>query len=115
METPNTAWFRGEGGVVMEMDLPLPEAIAQRVQMGAIVRVADQDGGPYIPPDEAEEADEVPAPPTERPADSALKPAWIAWAVACGAEPETALGMTKPDLIDKYGPLTPVQTPVQED
>lgn len=106
MDTPNTAWFRGEGGTVMEMDLPLPEAIAQRVEMGAIVRVAGPDGAPYIPDDEA---DEVPAPPTERPADSALKPAWIAWAVACGANAEDAQGMTKPDLIEKYGHLTPVK------
>lgn len=100
MEAPPTAWFKGEGGVVFEMDLPLPEAIAQRVQMGAIVRVADADGAPYVP---STEDVEVPGPPTVRPADSAPKSAWVAWAVASGADPETTQGLTKTELVEKYG------------
>ena len=95
-----TAWYRGEGGSVMQMDLPLPEGIAQRVKAGAIVRVAGPDGAPYAP---AEGDAPAPAPPTTRPLDSALKADWVAWAVACGADYETVTGATRHDLIDKYG------------
>ncbi len=107
-ETPATAWFRCEGGTVLEMDLPLPEGIAQRVAAGAIVRVAAAAGRPYVAgADAIRSADPVPAPPTKRPADSAAKPAWVAWAVVCGADPETASGATKQDLIDTYGRREP--------
>lgn len=99
-----TGWFRGEGGVIFEMDLPLPEAIAQRVRQGAIQRVAGPKGGQYI----AEEDDQTPgapapAPPTSRPPQSAPKAEWVAWAVVRGADPETAPAMSKGDLIDRYG------------
>lgn len=46
-----TGWFRTESGTVMEMDLPLPEGIAQRVDKGEIVRVAGADGGEWVPPE----------------------------------------------------------------
>jgi len=112
-DTPATAWFRCEGGTVLEMDLPLPEGIAQRVERGAIVRVADAEGAPYVAGDDAIRT-AVPAPPTKRPADSAAKPAWVAWAVVCGADPETASGALKQDIIDTYGRRTtpgPVDSP----
>ncbi len=98
-----TAWFRGEGGAIFEMDLPLPEAIAARVVAGAVRRVAGPDGGEYVPDEADEPTVPVPAPPTKRPADTALKPAWVAWAVAQGADLEAAEAATKQDLIDKYG------------
>lgn len=47
-----TGWFRTESGTVMEMDLPLPEGIAQRVAKGAIVQVANADGDPLPAADE---------------------------------------------------------------
>lgn len=96
-----TGWFRGEGGVIYRMDLPLPEGIAQRVTAGAITRVAGPDGGPYDEPDEP--GPEVPTIPTTRPAVNASKAEWIGWAVANGADYEDASGMTKADLIDRYG------------
>lgn len=99
----DTAWFRGEGGAVFEMDLPLSDPIAQRVTAGAITRVAGPEGDPYEPVDGDAPVVPVPAPPTERPADTARKPDWVAWAVVRGADLETASGMTKQDLIDKYG------------
>lgn len=99
-----TAFFRGEGGVVLEMDLPLPEGIAQRVERGAIVRVANAQGDPYVA---TEGTPLVPAPPTKRPADSAPKAAWVAWAVACGADPEEASGANKGDLVERYGNAEP--------
>lgn len=100
-----TAWFRCEGGVVLEMDLPLPEGIGQRVRQGAIVRVAGPDGAPYV---EAPDEPEVPGPPTTRPAPSASKSDWVGWAVTFPDESrrlseEAALAMTKPELIDLFG------------
>ncbi len=41
-----TGLFRGEGGSVIAMDLPLPESIAERVAKGLILRV-DEDGNPW--------------------------------------------------------------------
>ncbi|MFE3197169.1 hypothetical protein [Embleya sp. NPDC059237] len=96
-----TVHLLGEGGGVWAMDLPLSEPIAERLARGHLRRV-NPDGSPWTDPDDADPA-EVPAPPTERPAPSAPKAAWVGWAVACGADPETADGMTKADLIEKYG------------
>lgn len=50
MGAPETGWYRTESGVVIEMDHPLPEAIAQRVNRGEIVRVANDKGEAYIEP-----------------------------------------------------------------
>lgn len=95
-------WFRCENGLVLEMDLPLHEGIAQRVEQGLIRRVGGPDGEPY-----EGEPDDAPAPPTKRPADSARKAEWVAWAVACGADPDRAAALPKGDLIDQYGNKTP--------
>lgn len=50
----------------------------------------------------ADESDGV-TPPAARPADSAKKPAWVAWAVAHGADAVAAEEMTQKDLIAEYG------------
>lgn len=94
-----TGFFRGSGGAVMEMDLPLPEVYADQVTRGYLKRV-NADGTPWT--GEAESAAEG-APVSERPAQSAQKADWVGWAVAQGADPEEAAGMTKADLVEKYG------------
>jgi hypothetical protein len=78
----------GEGAVI-ELALPLHEAIADRLAKGYIRRV-NPDGTPY------EEK------PVERPALTARKPEWVRYAVAQGMEPDDAEALTKQDLIDKY-------------
>lgn len=55
---PETGWFRTESGVILEMDLPLPEPIAQRVHRGEIVQVANADGDPM--PEPKPEGSELP-------------------------------------------------------
>lgn len=94
----DTIYVRGEGGGVHAMDLPLPDSIAQRMEKGALVR-CNKDGSEYT----GEAAESEPAPPSERPAQSAPKAEWIGWAVVSGADPEDAEAMTKADLIDQYG------------
>ncbi|MBP2331232.1 hypothetical protein JOF56_011617 [Kibdelosporangium banguiense] len=42
-----TIHLRGEGGYVHAFDLPLPDAIGDRVSRGEIVRV-NKDGSPYV-------------------------------------------------------------------
>lgn len=98
----------GEGGMVIAMDMPLPEHIAQRLIKGQITRV-NEDGTPYtviggVPGP----VGPVPGPPLTEPARTALKPDWVGWAVVRGAKPEEAEAMTKNDLIEKYG--TPIGT-----
>lgn len=46
-------------------------------------------------------ADDEPTEP-DPPAKSAIKPEWVAFAVARGADPEEAEAATKDDLIDTY-------------
>ncbi|MFG3050327.1 hypothetical protein ACGFZP_05135 [Kitasatospora sp. NPDC048239] len=97
-----TIHVRGEGGTVIAMDLPLPEAIAQRLAKGQLQRVTE-DGSPYTAPP----PDDVPSLPAKAPAKAAPRDAWVGWAVACGADPDQADGMTKADLVDAYAELTP--------
>lgn len=87
---------RGEGGSIFKMDLPLHETIAERLRKGVIQRV-NEDGTLH------NGDDEVPAPPTERPAVNANKAEWVAWAIVQGANPDDAEAMTKTDLVEKYG------------
>jgi hypothetical protein len=94
----DTIHVRGEGGMVIAMDLPLPGHIEQRLTRGQIRRV-NEDGTPYTEPADGT----VAAPPSERPPQSAAKELWVGWAVTCGALPDDAEAMTKGDLIDKYG------------
>lgn len=106
-----TIYVRGEGGGIHAMDLPLPEPIAERLRKGMLQRV-NEDGSPYVEPvdEEPTGAGKVPDPGTQapglpltEPSKTANKPDWVGWAVVKGATPEEADGMTKADLIEKYG------------
>jgi hypothetical protein len=94
-----TIHLRGEGGGIHAMDLPLPEPIEERLRKGMLQRV-NEDGSLYTEPSDD---DQVPAPPLTEPARSASKADWMGWAVVQGADAEEADGMTKADLIEKYG------------
>lgn len=88
---------RGEGGMVIQMDLPLPDHIEHRLNTGHIRR-CNADGSVW-----RGEGDEVGAPPTKAPGARGSKAEWIAWAVVRGATPDEAEGSTRQDLIDAYG------------
>lgn len=82
----------GEGGAVQEMDLPLPEPIAQRLAKGAL-RIVNADGS------EIADVEELPVPqPT------ASKAEWVAYAVRVqGLTVDAADAMTRDDLAELYG------------
>jgi hypothetical protein len=107
-----TIYVRGEGGGIHAMDLPLPEPIEERLRKGMLARV-NEDGSPYTGDDEEsrplvpESGQQTEAPPLTQPAKAAAKADWVGWAVVCGADPEEADGMTKADLIEKYGTPQP--------
>lgn len=87
-----TIYIKGEGGVIHQMTLPLPEALEQRLERGHISRV-NADGTPYV--DDVE---------LTKPGPNDNKGKWIEWAVKKhAAEPEAAEAMTKQDLIDTFG------------
>lgn len=69
MGAPETGFFRTESGAIVEMDLPLPEPIAQRVARGEIVRVTPVRVGKGKPerwaPWEAPAAEPAPNPADE--------------------------------------------------
>lgn len=99
-----TVFIRGEGGSIFEMDLPLHETIIDKLRKGAVQRV-DADGSP-VPVEDVLVG--VPGLPTERPALGAVKAEWVGWAVACGADPDAADGMTKAELVEQYNESVPV-------
>lgn len=114
MAETETIYVRGEGGGIHAMDLPLPEPIEERLRKGMLVRVnedgspyrgggVDENGRPFMPAP----GQQVQAPPLTQPAKAASKADWVGWAVVRGAGPEEADGMTKADLIEKYGTPQP--------
>lgn len=109
-----TIHLQGEGGVVFEHDLPLNPHIAKRHATGHLRRV-NADGTPYVEPvdgpvDEGQGA--PPAPVMGRPSVRAPKSDWVSHAVyAHGANPEEADGLTKLDLIERYGTVEPPVDP----
>lgn len=97
----------GEGGAVFKMDLPLPEAIADRLVKGHL-RQVNPDGSPI---EESERPTGVPGTPDKRPNVNAPKADWVGWAVHEGASAEEADAATKQDLIEKYGTAPVEKTP----
>ena len=96
-----SAFFRGEGGAVWEMDLPLSEDMQVQLLKGRLMRV-NQDGSTYteLPADGAEAEPEVEAPP----AANAPKAAWIGYVHRVHGLPlDEAEALTKNDLMELAG------------
>lgn len=144
-----TGFFRGAGGVIWRMDLPLPALMGEQLAKQELVRVEAewvegeggepghyQETGPYagpstpvvgglelpVDPKDVEiqrlraklaelEAGGEPAPEGEgggkadvkRPAVSAAKPEWVAYAVSRGMPAEEAESATKAELVELFG------------
>lgn len=83
------AKFRGAGGAVFDLSLPLSDNLQRQVERGELVRL---------------DAPEPPAAP-KRPNKAASKDEWIGW--ARHVDPDRSLdeldAMTRNDLIEKYG------------
>jgi hypothetical protein len=98
MAAAEIGYFRGEGGVIWPMALPLPKVMAQKVTKGQLRRV-NSDGTPYKDTDAEVAGGETPA----RPAQSAPKAEWVGYAVrAHGLGVDDAEAMTKQDLIERF-------------
>jgi len=96
---PGTVHIMGEGGGVFELSLPLHETIAEKLAKGHIRRV-QPDGTPFV---EGDRPEGVPALPESRPALNAVKAEWVGWAVVQGMKPDEAEGLTKADLVERFG------------
>jgi hypothetical protein len=110
-----TIYVRGEGGGIFAMDLPLPEAIAERLAKGQIKRV-NRDGSPYsgaapAPARAAEQGSALTEGSVPRPGARAGKDDWVLWAMAVHSLPEAeAEAMTKAqlqELPEKPAPVAP--------
>ncbi|MBD0838790.1 hypothetical protein [Streptomyces sp. TRM68416] len=91
-----TIHVRGEGGAVFTMDLPLPEAIAERLERGHLVRV-NADGSAYygVPAPALVQGSALTEGLVPRPGGRASKADWVLWAMSAHALPEeTAEAMT---------------------
>jgi len=104
-------FVRTEAGVILKLDLPLQEAVRDRIARGQIVRVKNLNGDPFKGdaslPDEAEAL--VPTVPTEQPAADASKQEWVTWATAEAIRRGITVTVddlqvaTKQDLIERFG------------
>lgn len=103
MPEPSVIWLRGENGAVHEFELPLHEAIQDRLTKGYLTQV-NEDGTDYIAPEDqgSDLTKGLPA----RPAVNASKAEWVGFVVhAYGIKPDKAETATKQDLIDMVNNL----------
>lgn len=124
-EAKETGFFRGAGGAVFEMDLPLGEPYMYHLGKGDLVRVA-RDGSPWTggptpgvggvegasDPRDVEIArlraelaaiqDGGPPLLPDRPANNASKPVWVAFAVSRGMDPKDAEESSRDELVDLF-------------
>jgi hypothetical protein len=93
MGEQETGFFRGAGGGVFELPLPLSENYEFQRVRGQLVRVIEN-GEPF----------EEPAEP-KRPANNASKAEWVGYALAVDKKlnVDDADAMTRNDLAEKYG------------
>lgn len=107
------SWFmRGEGGSIILMDLPLPEAIQQRVDAGMIVRV-NADGSPWYDSDPELAPEPVSDDAVElarddvgpvRPERANPKARWVEYAqLVSDLTREDADALTKAELVKRFG------------
>lgn len=97
-----SAFFRGEGGAVWEMDLPLSEDMQVQLIKGRLLRV-NRDGSAYTDP--ATDASGGSEPEVEQPpAQNAPKAAWIGYVHRVHGLPlDEAEALTKNDLMELAG------------
>ncbi|MEU7831384.1 hypothetical protein [Nonomuraea sp. NPDC049129] len=94
----DSGYFRGAGGVVWEMKLPLSGDMAEQLIKGYLTRV-NADGTDYVQPD-AEGSTE----PEQPPAANASKAMWVGYAHRVhGVRIDDAEALTKNDLMELYG------------
>lgn len=100
MAAAETGFFRGAGGGIFELSLPLSENFENQRVRGQLGRVTE-DGDPYEAPTEAVAEPDGPV----RPPVNATKNEWVGYAVAVDKDltVDDADAMTKNDLIEKYG------------
>jgi hypothetical protein len=105
---PEVAHYKGPGGVVWTMALPLDKILAKQERKGILRRV-NPDGTPYAEPAPPPPAGGGQPPALDPPAQSAVKAEWVGYAVrAGGLTVDDAEALTKQDLIDRFGrPPTP--------
>lgn len=92
MSKPPSIFVQESGGIIVEMDLPLPEAILGRLNSGSLREVTV-------------EGVEVTGDPV-KPAAGASKSDWVGYLVrAYGIDPDRAEAMTKQDMVDMVNQL----------
>lgn len=103
MADRDTGWFRGQGGVIWPIDLPLPADMQEQLVKGYLMRV-NEDGTPYAEPGLTGDTPADPE-PEQPPASNANKATWVGYAHRVhGVSIDDAEAMTKTDLIELYGP-----------
>lgn len=107
------AWFRGEGGSIILMDLPLPDVYAAQEAQGRLNRV-NPDGSPWsnVPVVESDadreareqaEDEALPVGPV-KPSRADSKAQWVDYAkLSSDVDHDVIEGMTKAQLVAEFG------------
>ena len=98
MAERETVFVLCDNGSVMPHDLPLPSGIADRVARGDL-RLVNEDGSAI----EAHGVMDLDTGTLRRPGVNAAKNEWVAYAVSEGVSVNEADGMTKAELIARFG------------
>ena len=98
-----SGFFRGAGGAIWEMRLPLSGDMAEQLVKGYLIRV-NEDGSSHAPPaDPASEGAAV-GDVEKPPASNASKAMWVGYVHrAHDVSIDDAEAMTKNDLVELYG------------
>lgn len=86
-------YYRGEGGVVWELELPLTPEMADQVRQGKLVEV----------PKPEDVGDDTPRRVAgNEPAPHEPKSVWVEWAIAHGMSHAEAQNLSRNDLVEKF-------------
>lgn len=94
-----TGFFKGAGGGIFELPLPLADNFEYQLVRGQLARV-NEDGSPY----EAHGAMDLTAGEIRVPGKNAAKNEWVGYAVSQGMTVDDADALSKADLIERFGP-----------
>lgn len=94
-EGPEVRWYRGEGGVVWKLELPLTTEMADQVRLGRLVEVPEPKGGEVDTSSQRVAARE--------PNANEPKSVWMEYAIAHGMSRQDANNTSRNDLIAKFG------------
>lgn len=99
----SSKWFRGEGGTVIELDLPLSEEMADQVRLGKMVEVPAPSGDPSSSDPAYPMSSKSLRVAKREPSPGDAKSLWVDYAIAHGMSRAEANLASRAELVEKFG------------